>query len=102
MLCVGIRILLLLCIKSLATQIVFGVMIPIRAGPTVSTLDKGCNYLIHVSCRIKRESVLSSDEIAVQNDEIRLFLGEDLTHQRGGILVCWDAKSAFIFTVMEI
>ena len=77
-------------------------MVTVRAGPTVSTLDKRRNYDIHICCGIERESVLARDEITVQNDEIWPFLRKDLTHQRGGIDICYDAKTAFIFTVMEI
>lgn len=99
---VGICIVPFFRIKCLATQIVFGVMVPIRAGPIISALNKWLNYLVNISSRVKCEGVFASDKIAVQNDKIWSFLCEDLTHQRSGILVRWDAECAFIFTIMKI
>lgn len=77
-------------------------MITIRAGPTVSSLNERRYYLIHVACGIERESVLSGNEIAVQDNKVGLFLRKNLGHEGGRVFVCWNAKGAFIFTIVQI
>ena len=94
------RILLLFREKGLATQVVLGVMVPVRAGPTVSSFNKRRHYLIDVPCGVEGERVLPGDEITVQNDKIRQLLCKDLAHEGGGIHVRGDAESAFVFTVV--